>query len=113
MGTPRYTEEFKAEAVGQILERGYSVKEVAERIGVSTHSLYKWLKADSRKPVQMRYAFIKDYRAEYRAALMCRVLRVHRSGFYAWLQKPKSCRALEDERLLTRIRYFRDESGQT
>jgi transposase len=48
MGTPRYTEEFKKEAVGQILERGYSVREVAERIGVSTHSLYKWIKEDSR-----------------------------------------------------------------
>jgi transposase len=50
MGMPRYTEEFKAEAVGQIVERGYSVREVSKRIGVSTHSLYKWLKADSRNP---------------------------------------------------------------
>ena len=33
---------------------------------------------------------------------MCRVLRVHRSGYYAWLKKPKSDRALEDERLLRR-----------
>ena len=50
MGSPRYSDEFKLEAVGQIVERGYSVKEVSERIGVSTHSLYKWLKADPRNP---------------------------------------------------------------
>jgi len=50
MGSPRYSDEFKAEAVGQIVERGYSVKEVSERIGVSTHSLYKWLHADPRNP---------------------------------------------------------------
>ncbi len=50
MGSPRYSDEFKAEAVGQVVERGYSIKEVSERIGVSTHSLYKWLKADSRNP---------------------------------------------------------------
>jgi len=50
MGCPRYTDEFKAEAVGQVIDRGYSVKEVSERIGVSTHSLYKWLKADPRNP---------------------------------------------------------------
>ena len=31
----KYTEEFKAEAVKQIRERGYSVQEVARRIGVS------------------------------------------------------------------------------
>ena len=40
----RFTEEFKEEAVNQIKERGYSVKEVSKRIGVSTWSLYKWLK---------------------------------------------------------------------
>ena len=50
MGSPRYSDEFKAEAVGQIVERGYSVKEVSGRIGVSTHSLHKWLKADPRNP---------------------------------------------------------------
>jgi transposase len=50
MGTSRYTEEFKAEAVGQVIDRGYSVREVAERIGVSAHSLYKWMKEDRRNP---------------------------------------------------------------
>ena len=35
---------------------------------------------------------------------MCRVLRVHRSGYYAWLHKPLSDRAIEDRRLLTLIR---------
>lgn len=38
----RYTEEFKVEAVKQITERGYSVQEVAERLGISTKSLYHW-----------------------------------------------------------------------
>jgi transposase len=45
MGSQRYTPEFKDEAVRQVTERGYSVSEVAERLGVSTHSLYKWVKA--------------------------------------------------------------------
>ncbi|EOH3176279.1 MULTISPECIES: IS3 family transposase [Enterobacter cloacae complex] len=45
MGTPRYTPEFKEEAVRQITERGYSVAEVSDRLGVSAHSLYKWLRA--------------------------------------------------------------------
>lgn len=35
---------------------------------------------------------------------MCRVLRASRSGFYAWVQKPLSDRAIEDRRLLTLIR---------
>lgn len=40
----RYTEEFKVEAVKQVSERGYSVAEVAQRLGTTTHSLYAWLK---------------------------------------------------------------------
>ena len=47
MGTPRFTPEFKEEAVKQVTERGYSVSEVAARIGVSAHSLYKWVKSVS------------------------------------------------------------------
>ncbi|EOU2713594.1 IS3 family transposase [Escherichia coli] len=45
MGTPRFTPEFKEEAVRQITERGYSVAEVSDSLGVSAHSLYKWLRA--------------------------------------------------------------------
>lgn len=45
MSGQRYTPEFKNEAVRQIVDRGYSVAEVSERLGVSAHSLYKWVKA--------------------------------------------------------------------
>ena len=40
-----YPEEFKIEAVKQITERGHRVADVSTRIGVSQHSLYKWIKA--------------------------------------------------------------------
>jgi len=35
---------------------------------------------------------------------MCRLLNVHRSGFYQWLHKPLSDRTVEDQRLLGLIR---------
>lgn len=44
MSAKRYPEEFKIEAVKQITERGYSVYDVAKRLGVTTHSLYAWCK---------------------------------------------------------------------
>ena len=44
MGHQRYTPEFKDEAVRQVSEKGHSVQEVAARLGVSSHSLYKWEK---------------------------------------------------------------------
>jgi len=40
----QYTAEFKAEAVKQVTERGFAVAEVAKRLGVSSHSLYQWLR---------------------------------------------------------------------
>lgn len=44
MSNKRYTEEFKIEAVRQIVDRGYSVAETARRLGTTTHSLYAWKK---------------------------------------------------------------------
>jgi len=50
MSGQRHTPEFKDEAVRQVIEKGYSVGEIAHRIGVSKHSLYKWVNAV--KPAQ-------------------------------------------------------------
>ena len=39
MSETRCSEEFKAETVEHVTERGYPVHEVARRLGISTHSL--------------------------------------------------------------------------
>jgi transposase len=44
MSAKRYPEEFKIEAVKQILEHGHSVADVSRRLGVSTHSLNQWIR---------------------------------------------------------------------
>lgn len=41
---------------------------------------------------------------------MCKVLNIHRSGYYAWLKTPKSCREIEDDRLFELIRESWKES---
>ena len=38
-GKIQYTEEFKRDAVSQVKDRGYSVRDVAERLGVCTSAL--------------------------------------------------------------------------
>jgi len=38
----RFTDEFKRDAVAQVVDRGYSVAEVSERLGISTKSPYTW-----------------------------------------------------------------------
>lgn len=40
----RYPEEFKIEAVKQVVDRGYSVASVATRLDITTHSLYARIK---------------------------------------------------------------------
>jgi len=44
MGKANCSEDFKRDAVHQIVVRGYAVREVSERLDVSTHSLYAWMK---------------------------------------------------------------------
>lgn len=41
----RYTGEFKIEAVRQVTENGRLVAEVAQRLGITSHSFYAWKKA--------------------------------------------------------------------
>lgn len=45
MSEQRLTPKFKLEAVKQVTERGHLVAEVAARLGVSTHRLYKSVNA--------------------------------------------------------------------
>ncbi|HDC4339135.1 TPA: IS3 family transposase, partial [Enterobacter kobei] len=147
----RYPEEFKIEAVKQVVDRGHSVSSVAIRLDITTHSLYAWIKKygpDSsthkeqsdaqaeirrlqkelkrvtderdifkksrgvlRKAVRLRYAFIRDNARCWPVRLLCRVLDVHPSGFYAWLQQPHSQRHQTDLRLTGQIKQFWLESG--
>lgn len=48
---------------------------------------------------------------QFRVTSMCRVLRVQRSGFYAWQRQPHSARHTEDQRLLGLIKQSWLESG--
>ena len=49
----RYNDEFKQEAVNQVVVHGYSVADVSERLGISNKSLYGWVKVFS-KPKKQR-----------------------------------------------------------
>ena len=44
MSGKRYTDEFKIEAVRQVTVRGHKVADVAHRLGITTHSLYAWIR---------------------------------------------------------------------
>ncbi len=60
----RFADEFKEEAVKQVIERGYSVGDVAKRLGVSVQSLYKWVKAYAPDASDRYEAELKEVRRE-------------------------------------------------
>lgn len=64
MSGKRYTEEFKIEAVRQVTDRGRSVAEVANRLGVTTKSLYDWIKRYGDE--QAQHTQISDQQKEIR-----------------------------------------------
>jgi hypothetical protein len=59
----------------------------------------------------VKYAFIRAHQDEFAIRNLCYMLRIHRSGYYAWLNQPKSPRQKDDERLLGLIKQFWLESG--
>lgn len=54
---------------------------------------------------------MKQHADEFGLAAMCRMLGVHRSGYYAWLKEPASARHKDDQRLLGLIKHSWLESG--
>jgi transposase len=64
MSKQRFTPEFKEEAVRQIVERGYKVADVAERLGVSAHTLYQWVKAVKPDKSELQQRELLEAKAE-------------------------------------------------
>ena len=52
----------------------------------------------------MRFRFIEGHRKVFLVRVMCSVLRVSASGYYAWRGRPESARALADKALVEDIR---------
>jgi putative transposase len=60
----------------------------------------------------VRFRFIVAEKAEHSVTILCRCLRVTRSGFYAWQRRPESTHARDDRRLKVLVRVSFEESKQ-
>lgn len=59
------------------------------------------------------FGFIDAERAVYPVSLLCRVLKISRSGYHAWRGRPPSRRSVEDAALAERIREVHERSRRT
>jgi transposase InsO family protein len=62
-----------------------------------------------------RFRFISEQRATFGVKRLCRVLGVHRSGFYAWLARAdqRADRSVQDARLVQQIRQIHTDTTGT
>jgi len=61
----------------------------------------------------MRFQFIEDHRDEFPVKLMCKVLEVSTSGYYAWRGRPPSKREMANRALTAKIKEEFKKSGET
>jgi putative transposase len=61
----------------------------------------------------MRFQFIDDHRDEFPVTRMCKVLKVSRSGYYAWRTRPVSAREMANRKLANKIEAVYNESDGT
>jgi putative transposase len=59
------------------------------------------------------FRLVEAQKADYPVSLLCRVLKVSRSGYYAWRDRPPSRRSVEDASLTAKIREIHEGSRHT
>ena len=80
---------YPEQAVKQVTEKGKPVADVAQRLGMSVHSLYAWIEVYSKPQEQRQHdddqqAELRKLRAELKRVTEERDI----SGYYAWLAEP-------------------------
>lgn len=60
----------------------------------------------------MKYRFVNEQRVDHTVSMLCRVLGVSPSGYYAWRERPESARAVSNRRLTVEIKAVFAESDK-
>ncbi len=122
---PPYPAEFRQQMV-ELVRAGRTPQELADEFEPTAESIRNWVKQAERDEGQRSdglttdekqelvrsgdrldttqvFEFVKVHQEQYPIATMCRVLEVSTSRYYAWLQRPPSKRAQEDQALTQQI----------
>ncbi len=80
----KYPQEFRDEAVRQVIEKGYSVGDVAKRLGITDKSLYNWVaKAKVSPDKNDELAEIKRLKAELKRVTEERDILKEAAAYFA------------------------------
>jgi transposase InsO family protein/transposase-like protein len=66
-----------------------------------------------RKGTGIRYQFIDTKKKAFPISLLCKVMRVSRSGFYSWASREKSSRQVERDRLISKVKEIHRKVRET
>jgi hypothetical protein len=73
-----------------------------------------WLRLPSaRSGLPVKFGFVDEHRAVWPVRVMCAVMGLSASGYYAWRTRPESRQALSNRALLDDIRLIHAESSGT
>ena len=61
----------------------------------------------------MKYAWIKSHQGDFSIIMMCQIMGVSKSQYYAWLTKPKTAREAENDMLMEKIKSLFAEGRHT
>jgi hypothetical protein len=79
----------------------------------SPNRIRRLVRTEAAVEPEEAFGFMSEHRAMYSIRVMCRVLDVSASGYYAWEQRAPSARVRANERLLGRIRAIHAKSRGT
>ncbi|MCL7488872.1 MAG: IS3 family transposase [Desulfobulbaceae bacterium] len=66
-----------------------------------------------RERNELKYQFVDAEKKSYPIALICAVIRISRSGYYAWRKRDKSLRQRENDRLIPIVKAAHKKSKET
>src|SRR6516162_1866411 len=62
-----------------------------------------------RERKELRFAFMEGHEGEWPVSVLCAVLEVSRSGYYAWRERPESVRRVRQRELVAEMRVIHGE----
>nr|WP_232515635.1 IS3 family transposase [Aeribacillus pallidus] len=110
----KYKQEPEITETQTFRSEDHEVRELKKRIRdlEEENSILKKGDALLRERPSVKYSFIHKHRFDYRLEKMCEVLKVSRSGYYKWRDRPKSARQERREELTQEVRRVYIESRQ-